>query len=101
MDIPAKAIEENTSGHRVSGIRSANILLSASIAFALIYFLPALTYNTAGLSGISSSVDDWLRARHFTFERDAEYRKQGPFPGRTSPAVAEMQLAIEVIQTLL
>ena len=84
MDIPAKTVKENKLGHRVSGARSTNILLSASIAFALIYFLPALTCNAAGakrdfvldFSGYTGgSVDDWLRARHFTFEKDAKNRR--------------------------
>jgi hypothetical protein len=83
IDIPDKAVGENMSGHRVLGTRSANILLSA-IAFALIYCLPALTCSAAGakrdfvldFSGYTGgSVDDWLRARHFTFEKDAKDRR--------------------------
>jgi hypothetical protein len=84
MDIRAKAVRENMSRHRVSGARSVNILLSASIVFALNYFLPGLTCDAAGVkrdfvldfSGYTGgSVDDWLRARHFTFEKDAKNRR--------------------------
>jgi hypothetical protein len=83
IDIPDKAVGENMSYDRVSGTRSANILLSA-IAFALIYFLPTLTCHAAeakrdfvlDFSGYTGgSVDDWLRARHFTFEKDAKDRR--------------------------
>lgn len=72
------------SRHRVSAVRSVNILLWAYIAFALIYFLPVHTCDAAGtkrdfvldFSGYTgSSVDDWLRARHFTFEKDAKNRR--------------------------
>jgi hypothetical protein len=72
------------SRHRLSGARSVHILLSASIALALIYFLPVLTCDAAGVtrdfvldfSGYTEgSVDDWLRAKHFTFEKDARNRR--------------------------
>src|SRR3984893_10431011 len=68
--------------HR-SGARSLNVLFSGSIAFALIY-LSVLTCDAAGakrdfvfhFSGYrGGSVDDWLRARHFTFEKDAKNRR--------------------------
>jgi hypothetical protein len=58
--------------------------LSASIALPLIYFLPELTCDGAGVtrdfvldfSGYTGgSVDDWLRAKHFTFEKDAKNRR--------------------------
>jgi hypothetical protein len=84
MDIPAKAVRENMSHHRVSGARPLNILSLASIAFALIYFLPVFTCDAAEVkrdfvldfSGYTGgSVDDWLRARHFTFEKDAKNRR--------------------------
>ena len=60
------------------------MLLSASIALALIYCLPVLMCNAAGVkrnfvldfSGYTGgSVDAWLRARHFTFEKDARNRR--------------------------
>ena len=70
----------------VSGARAVKILLSDSIAFALTYFLPlpVLTCDAAGVeqdfvldfSGYTGgAVDDWLRARHFTFENDAKNRR--------------------------
>jgi len=68
--------------HR-SGARSLNVLFSGSIAFALIY-LSVLTCDAAGVkrdfvfdfSGYrGGSVDDWLRAKHFTFEKDAKNRR--------------------------
>jgi hypothetical protein len=60
------------------------LLWSASIAFALICLPPVLSCDGAGLkrefvldfSGYTGgSVDDWLRARHFTFEKDAKNRR--------------------------
>ena len=72
------------SRHRVLRARSVNTLLSASIVLALIYFLPMLICDAAGakrdfvldFSGYSGgSVDDWLRARHFTLEKDAKNRR--------------------------
>jgi len=80
-DIPTKTVGENMSRHRASRARSVNTLLSASVVFALIYFLPVLTCDAAGakrdfvldFSGYTGgSVDDWLHARHFTFEKDAK-----------------------------
>src|SRR6266478_5700617 len=64
--------------------RSTYFLLSASIAFAFIYSLPLLSCDAAGVkrdfvldfSGYAGgSVDDWLRARHFTFDKDAKNRR--------------------------
>jgi hypothetical protein len=84
MEIPTKTVGETMSRHRVPSARSVNILLSASIAFALIYFSPVPTCEAAGaerdfvldFSGYTGgSVDDWLRARHFTFEKDAKNRR--------------------------
>ena len=60
------------------------LLWSASIAFALICLPPLLSCDAAalkrdfvlGFSGYTGgSVDDWLRARHFTFEKDAKNRR--------------------------
>src|SRR5271166_2072322 len=83
MDIPLKIVEKNVSPHGLSSARSPRLLLAASIAFAFIYFRPVLTCDAAGdkpnfvldFSGYTGgSVDDWLRARHFTFEKDAKNR---------------------------
>jgi hypothetical protein len=60
------------------------LLWSASIAFALICLPLLLSCDAAALkrdfaldfSGYTGgSVDDWLRARHFTFEKDAKNRR--------------------------
>jgi hypothetical protein len=59
-------------------------LLGVSVVFALACFLRALTCNAAEVkrdfvldfSGYrGGSVDDWLRAKHFTFEKDAKNRR--------------------------
>jgi hypothetical protein len=72
------------SSHSVSSARSVSILLSVSIVFAPIYFLLVLTCDGAetkrdfvlDFSGYTGgSVDDWLRTRHFTFEKDAKNRR--------------------------
>jgi hypothetical protein len=74
---------ENMSRHRMSRAR-VRLLFSTSVAFALIYFLPPLTSHPAaaepdlvldftGYTG--GSVEDWLRARHFTFEKGAKNRR--------------------------
>src|SRR5882757_9388668 len=84
MDTRAKEVGGNMSRHRASGARSAKLLFSASVAFALVYFLPVLTSDAAAVkpalvvdfSGYTGgSVDDWLRARQFTFQRDARNRR--------------------------
>ena len=84
MNILAKAVEKNVWRHRLSGARSVHRVLSASFALALIYFLPVLTCDAAGVSRdfvvdfsgyTGSAVDHWLRARHFTFEKDAKNRR--------------------------
>jgi len=71
------------SRNHLSGTRSLNVLFSGAIAFALIY-LSVLTCDAAGVkqdfvldfSGYrGGSVDDWLRARHFSFEKDAKNRR--------------------------
>jgi hypothetical protein len=68
---------------QVSGAPSVNMLLSTSIAFVLIYVLSVFTCDAAegkrdfvlDFSGYTGGpVDDWLRARHFIFERDANNR---------------------------
>jgi hypothetical protein len=60
------------------------LLWSASIAFALICLPPLLSCDAAALKRdfvldlcgyTGGSVDDWLRARHFTFEKDAKNRR--------------------------
>lgn len=61
-----------------------HLLFSVSVALALIHFLPTLICDAAGDSGdvvldfsgyTGGSVDDWLRAKHFTFEKDAKNRR--------------------------
>jgi hypothetical protein len=84
MEIPARAVGENMLRHRVSGARFVQRLVSASVAFALTYFLPVITSGSQAVkpdrvldfSGYAGgSVDDWLRARRFTFEKDARNRR--------------------------
>jgi hypothetical protein len=84
MDNPVRTVEKNMSSYGRAGVRSLHTSLAASIGFTLIYFLPLLTCYAAGakpnfvlnFSGYTGgSVDDWLRARHFTFERDAKNRR--------------------------
>jgi hypothetical protein len=84
MNILAKAVEKNVWRHRLSGARSVHKVLAASVALALIYFLPVLTCDAAEVrrnfvldfSGYTGgAVDDGLRARHFTFEKDAKNRR--------------------------
>jgi hypothetical protein len=74
---------EHISRHRVAGARSVTLLWSA-VAFALIYFLPGLASIAAAVkpavvldfSGYTGgSVDDWLHARRFTFQKDAKNRR--------------------------
>jgi hypothetical protein len=78
VDIPVKAVERKISRYGLPGVRSLDIVLAASIGLTLICFLRVLTCDAAGVkpnfglnfSGYTGgSVDDWLRARHFTFEK--------------------------------
>jgi hypothetical protein len=63
---------------------SVKRLLWASAALALLYVLPVLTSDAAAVTSnlvldfssyAGGSVDDWLRARRFTFEKDAKNRR--------------------------
>jgi hypothetical protein len=72
------------SRHRSSSACSLHTLFLASIAFVLIHLLPVLSCHAAEVrrdlvvdfSGYAGgSVDDWLSAKHFTFERDTENRR--------------------------
>jgi len=70
--------------HRLSAARSVGPLLSSAIAIALISCLPALVSRAAAVKPdvvldftgyAGGSVEDWLRARRFTFEKGAKNRR--------------------------
>jgi hypothetical protein len=81
---PAKPAGEKMSRHSESSTRSRRLRLSASVAVAVLSFLPVLTSHAAAVkpdlvldfSGYTGgSVEDWLRGQRFTFEKGAKNRR--------------------------